>query len=205
EVGYLAEEGHVAQLLCGTAAKSGPPAQSTHVSLGALRRAQEDVRAVRVTDEAISLMLKIRSSLRQEGITVSDRRFQHATSVIRAQAWLAGRYDVTPEDLEVLTHVLWHEPKDRRLVADRVLRYAAPDVAKALELRDLAAEQEKLALEKRSSSEQEAAEAMTKLKSLNESLLRLRDDVARQGRVPAKVERCLQDVQLMRRRVLREC
>jgi hypothetical protein len=50
----------------------------------------------------------------------------------------------------------------------------------------------------------EVAEAMTKLKSLAESLGALKRELALQGAVPPRVERLVHEVQAMRRQVLKE-
>lgn len=208
EVGYMADEANVTRLLSrpptARSAQNGR-AHTTRVSLDQIEEAQVEAAGVHLHEDAISVLLRIRSDLRQAGLVVSDRRLFQALGVIRAQAWLSGRSMAVDEDLEVLTHVLWTEPKDRRTVAERVLTHAAPASAKALELRDLAAEQRKIALEKRTTSEQEAAEAMTKLKGLVESLVALRRDLHQRGSVPPRVDRALAEVQGMRREVLRTC
>lgn len=208
EVGYLADEANVTRLLSRPTAvhhAQNGRAHTTRVTLDQVEEAQVEAAGVHLHEDAISVLLRIRSDLQQAGLAVSDRRLFQALAVVRAQAWLEGRSMAVDEDLEVLTHVLWTEPKDRRTVSERVLTHAAPASAKALELRDLAAEQRKIALEKRTSSEQETAEAMTKLKGLVESLVALRRDLSQRGPVPPRVDRALAEVQAMRREVLRTC
>jgi MoxR-like ATPase len=199
DVGYLADEGNVAKLL-----RSAASARSTtKLSLALVESAQVESARVRVPDDVIALLVRLRAALKQAGIAVSDRRFKASLAVLRGHAWLEGRAQVAPEDVEVLVHVFWSEPKDRRTVAEEVLKLASPATAKALELRDLAAEQHRIALEK-TKTEAEVAEAMTKLKGLAESLVALKRELALQGTVPPRVERLLLEVQTMRRQVLKE-
>jgi MoxR-like ATPase len=77
-----------------------------------LRQAQADVARVKVTEETVQALIAIRDGCRAEGIVASDRRWKKTLKVVQATAYLAGEAATTPEDLLVLTHALWREPKE---------------------------------------------------------------------------------------------
>tara|TARA_R110002072_G_scaffold128623_10_gene266467 strand:+ start:602 stop:1759 length:1158 start_codon:yes stop_codon:yes gene_type:complete len=210
-VDYLAEESNVTHLLEAKASVGPPPLAGAPtptpvtLTLADMQLAQGSAAAVGLPGEVLQLMLGIRADLRRQGLSVSDRRFLATTKLVKAEAWLNGHSTALPCDVEVLAHALWSEPSEQRLVTTSVLRRASPLAAKALRLRDLAAEQRDLAVQPTGSTESERAEAMTKLKGLVDSLSALRDQAANSDGVPPRVDRALKQVQAMRREVLREC
>lgn len=83
---------------------------------------------------------QLRASLREQGVTASDRRWQGAVGLLKAAAALDGRDHVTPDDFDVLTDVLWRRPEDRPVVAKAVSKIGNPVRARVTELTDEANE-----------------------------------------------------------------
>lgn len=102
----------------------GPTKQ--FVTVEEIEQAQQDVRAVTVSDQAFDALLELRRLLREEGIVPSDRRFVKAVDVLRAEAWMAGRYEVKIEDFRILKHVMWLLPEQIREVERCVLELGNP-------------------------------------------------------------------------------
>lgn len=67
-----------------------------------------EVPAIVLTDEALRGMVKLRTDLkRTHHIEPGDRRFKIAVRIMKANAFLDGRSEVTKVDLGVLRHILW--------------------------------------------------------------------------------------------------
>ena len=83
------------------------------LSLQEVVQHQTRVRNVTISDSIYKTIAKIRTKLRDEGITPSDRRFKQSLSLIRAKAYLCGRFDVQRSDLSVLSNCLWETVEQR--------------------------------------------------------------------------------------------
>jgi MoxR-like ATPase len=157
-----------------------PPPAKTKLTFQEIEAAQDAVAKVRFTPEVIELTARIREELERDkdkGVSASSRRWSQAMCAVAAMAFLAGRTEVEPSDLEVLVHCLWRVPGERRLVTDKVLAFCFPALQKALETLDLAAEQFKIC-SSAGVAGAERFEAYEKLKKLGDeaSALRLRDN-----------------------------
>ncbi len=70
-------------------------------------------------------MIKIRASLHEKQVRVSDRRWRKAIGLLRAEAALAGRPKVTSASLGILEHCLWDRPEQIIVVRDVVRAHVA--------------------------------------------------------------------------------
>jgi len=132
-IGYLSEEESQRQLLELTASTS----QAT-LTLDELVVARNEIGNVALGETAIGAMLKIKSELESEGVSVSDRRFRACGKIVRARAWLEGEAQATDEHCEALVDALWTVPGQRRVVERIVSKIACPLALEALELQDAA-------------------------------------------------------------------
>lgn len=105
-----------------------------------LRKAQAEVLKVKVTDGTVDALVSIRDACRAEGIIASDRRWKKSLKLVQAVAFLADEAETCPEDLVVLTDVLWREPKERPKIARLVGKLADPVGSQAAEILDAARE-----------------------------------------------------------------
>ena len=150
------------------------PVAGVALSLQQLREAQGQVAHVRISEETVQALISIRDSCKAEGIVASDRRWKKALKVVQATAYLAGEASTTPEDLLVLTHALWREPKEYSKVAQIVGQLADPVSAKAAEVLDAARETAARVAALRSSDRKsylaQAAQALEEFKQEQEKL-----------------------------------
>ena len=116
------------------------PTPSVALTMPILREAQAAVTNIAVTDDTLQALISIRDNCKAEGIIASDRRWKKTIKIVQATAYLAGETSTTPEDLLVLTHALWREPKEYSKVAHIVGELADPVSAKAAEVLDTARE-----------------------------------------------------------------
>ena len=89
------------------------PAERTTIDLAELEAAQAAAEAVPVPSTVLRRLAEIRRELGRKEIVASDRRWRQAVGLLRARALLAGRAEVSDEDLGVLEHVLWREPGEQ--------------------------------------------------------------------------------------------
>lgn len=136
--GYIKDPSEFESLL--HAATNGHTSITATLTLGELEAAQEEVDEVDIPADVLSVLVDLKAKLEAAGIVASDRRWVSCLVLLRAQAWLQGRDTVEAEDIAVLQHALWHDPKDRQSVASIVVSTANPLQAEIDELVDAAQE-----------------------------------------------------------------
>ena len=113
---------------------------TVRVTLEELKQAQEEVKAVTISDDLIETVIQVRHLLTKKGINVSDRRWRVAMGILKAHAYLRGSNAVELEDFELLFDILWDEPSQRKEIQSLLSRRIFPMKFKAMELLDAAAE-----------------------------------------------------------------
>jgi MoxR-like ATPase len=93
------------------------------ITLEQCQLAQEQVMNVRLTPEFLDAAAELRRDCKNEALLVSPRRWMELGRVCRANAWLAGRDHLIPEDLAVVEHGLWRDIDDRPTAHKVVLKY----------------------------------------------------------------------------------
>jgi MoxR-like ATPase len=107
--------------------------------LATLRRLQAEVAMLPITDATVDAVLAIRDGLKSEGLaSASDRRWAKSLKLVQAAAFIAGQNETTPEDLLILTDVLWRQPADRPKIARIVGKLSDPVAFQAREILDAA-------------------------------------------------------------------
>ena len=132
-VPYLADDESVRKLLALFPAKP-----SAALTLKDLEAAQKQVQALPLSDDAREAIITIKHGLEEEGIAASDRRWKSCATLVRAKAFLEGQQQTTSDHCEILTHALWAEPSQIRVVERVVSRVANPLNLEAVELEDAA-------------------------------------------------------------------
>lgn len=136
EVDYIQSGGNFKQFLA--SATAAPATGSTMVDLSELEEARtKHVPAVVIPSDVFDAAFKLRSDLREEGVTPSDRRFKKAMRFVQASAYLNGRSDADEGDMLILRHLLWDAREQRQAVAKLVNRITNPFIEdiKAVETR----------------------------------------------------------------------
>jgi MoxR-like ATPase len=93
------------------------------ITLEQLVEAQREVQEVRPTPEFLDAEAKLRREAAGEGLAFGARRWVELGLVCRANAWMAGRDHLIPEDLAIVEHGLWRDPDDRPLAHKLVLPF----------------------------------------------------------------------------------
>lgn len=172
-----------------------------------IREARSQVNEVVLTDDVIDALVEMHTTLRNEGLAPSDRRIQSTIPVIQATAWRRGAAEAEIEDMHLLNHMMWDEPKDKSVADKVVLGLAAPLDAEAMKLRD---ELDKLTDEMNDilrngdndvQRRQAAISFHGKLKSAEQEAKSLK---SRAKRPSAKIDSLHTDTQDLMRRMLRD-
>lgn len=111
------------------------PKLSTKLTPVELQQAIDEAAALPWKDEAKVSFKAILHTARQEGIFPGDRRMRKSVRACQAFAWLDGSPEVSPDHLEILSHLLWEDPTEQPDVLAGIVRtVAAPANAEANEL-----------------------------------------------------------------------
>jgi len=108
------------------------------LTLKELEAAQGEVQQVPLSDDAREAIISIMHGLEEEGIAASDRRWRACATLVRAKAYLEGEQQTSSDHCEILTHALWTEPSQVRVVERVVSKVANPLNLEAVELEDAA-------------------------------------------------------------------
>lgn len=123
-------------------------APTVTVSLQDLDEASFEVAGVEISDEVLDmldamigrLVSPVKGSdgkMRPSDLMVSDRRATQLQMVLRANAWLEGRAEVSIEDFDVLRHGLWSKRRDIETVAatlDTLDQQTVQDLVRKIDL-----------------------------------------------------------------------
>ena len=134
-VSYIQEPSNFVKMLTAPQAVELP-----HIPIADLRRAQQAVLQVNVSDSVYDTLVAIRSDMQLEGIIVSDRRYRQTVRALQSSAWLFERDAVTDEDFSILQHMLWTNPIEAKPVSRIILNHTNPLELAAQEIIDMADE-----------------------------------------------------------------
>ncbi len=217
EVSYLKDRANVRKMMerANSNAQSAPV--SPIVAEEDIDRAAEDASRVDASPifDAIDEIL---AALADREIFPSDRRRASLVSLVKAQAYLAGRASAVRADLAVLSHALWEDPEHAKDVFRIVLKEANPYAAQVHRLFDAAQDSYDLAMKahreaKAHPEDEEKSEAettagintITALKNAARRLFELREAAKDSGDDPSGINALLQKITTMSEEVDKKC
>jgi MoxR-like ATPase len=192
-VDYIQESGNFESMLQQAVLKGGKSKPATTIQFADLAAAVDDVvPAIPLSADALRATMSLRDKLRAEQIHPSDRRFQKSVNVMQAAAFLAGRDEVTEDDVQVLRYTLWDTPEQIKQVERLSLSVSNPDAEALLNITD-AIEEINLGIDARKeqahqSRAQYGSEVFGKLKLMSAQLKELRDGAATNGRSTTRID-----------------
>ena len=118
---------------------------NTLVTMEELQKVSQDISEVVLGEDLVSVLIELRAKLSTSlpgtknsdkalSMPVTDRMFRFAVRILKAEAWLNGRTHVSPDDFEILQHVLWSDPSDRSKMYSTILEVINPDKDKIMQL-----------------------------------------------------------------------
>ncbi|MEU8310318.1 AAA family ATPase [Actinomadura sp. NPDC048955] len=212
QVQYLKEPTNFAAMIRRTPGRprTASPTRTTVDLANLIAAVEQHVPAISVGDGLIETISTLRSTLRNdEGLVVSDRRWDAAVSLMQASAFLAGRSAVEDPDLMVLQHVLWNTPEQRATVERLVLQTVDPNAGKVLDHRD-AVHQLNAQLDGMKGKSQQAQtdwalkEGNPKIGRTIHELKEMRAKAEGAGRSTATIDEALAECDALRNRILKD-
>lgn len=210
-VDYIEDDGNFKTLLeSGAAPRAAHEGKRATVSLADLTRAiREEVPAVTVPDGVYDAIAELRAALRKRELVCSDRRWRQSVRLLQSSAWLAGRTDVDDTDLDILRHVLWDRPGDRRAVAEEVLSRVNPDARRALDHLEGILQVERKLDSMRGKSDEDLStwgikEGNPKIRRAIRELQSLKTGAAAAGRATGDIDDALRRGQAVQKRIMAE-
>lgn len=205
-VDHIVDDGSFAALMM-RSNSSATTRKHTTMTYGVLQEGLLDVEDVTITDETIGAVIRLRQALRSEAhMQVSDRRWRASMKLLKAQAFLAGRTETAPDDVEVLRFTLWDLPEQISVVKRLCAKIASPlneELAlvedQLLEIRKQVSERAGKALKDRAGY---GSEALAKLTTANNELRKLKTKYASSDHT--RLQATLDEVQSTRRFVFKE-
>lgn len=184
-----------------------PTSNRTTIDMNYIIEAQEAADKVDIS-KIMQHIDAIKDKLKDKSITVSDRRWKGIRKLIKAHAWLFGRSQATDEDLQILMHALWDDPKQANEIKQIILETSNPLDTKAQDIYDQALEIYENAIKLPSDhpdTSSKGAEANSKFKKLIKDMNALRDEAIGKGKNADLIIELLNKIIEMNREVLEKC
>ena len=173
-----------------------PPVNT--ITLDELKQAQVEREQIIIPEIIYGHLVKLRESLRKEGISVTDRTFKISLGVIQAEAWLNGHNEVLSTDLEIFKHICWTKPDQEKNVHGLILELISPEKNKIItfynDCQDVAkgVYKHKDAVKKQAAlvdANKKIREARTEIGRLKKDMLYKKQDIAEIEKMEVDLER----------------
>ena len=163
----IQEESNFKQMITSTA-----PAPSTVISLDEINQARQMVKDVTVNEGMADVLIKLRRKLEHDGIHATDRTYNTAMRILKAEAFLNGRDTLQEDDFDVLRNVLWTDPDDERKVWQIILEQISPEKGKIVSLYEAAVEVANETLNEKNNKKrvEKGIDTATKLKEIKKKI-----------------------------------
>jgi MoxR-like ATPase len=188
-VDYIQEAGNAAAMLTGPK----KPKPGTNILWDDMKDVIHNVIPdIALPHDVIEVVLTLKAALRLKEITVSDRRWSQSMKVLQASAFMAGRDEVTVDDIEALRFTLWDTPSQITEVARLTLGVSNPIAEKAMVILEQAEEITKTIRDSSALSTDTKGHLSTelsgKLNTLVGNINRLRQDAHAAGASVTKID-----------------
>jgi len=130
ELDYITENNNFFSLLANDGVYVQEP---TKLTIGEVEQLQMAAENIMIPDEILQVIVKMREKLANDGIRPSDRRFIQSLSLLRANALLSKRSEVTIQDLSILKNGLWETIDQKTRVIDIVDEFSTDKVQKLID------------------------------------------------------------------------
>jgi MoxR-like ATPase len=197
---YIKEDGNFARML-----ENDLDAEPENfITKQEILEAQEAIKTIKFSNEMMQIYIKMRKTLSTESFHVSDRTYKLVINLLKAQAWLSGRESVDTPDFEILKHVVWTLPDQKKRAQGLILDIIAPEKKRILELLENCRETYANVLTKKQSKERhnEAMEALHKLKDASKEIEKLKNIMVQRGASLEDVDAAEKEIESRRKSLL---
>jgi MoxR-like ATPase len=169
-----------------------------------IHAAQAVAREIEFPNEMKQIYVKLRKTLRYEGLSVSDRTFKTSVRLIKAQAFLAGRNKIDTPDFEILKHITWTDPNQKKKAQSLILELIAPEKNRVFEILENCRQSHGKVMENKENKKRTdaAVEALHKLKDGLKEIAGLRQQMVQRNADVSEVERIENEIEAMKRGLL---
>ncbi len=111
--------------------------QNTHtISIEELTFAKKAVEEMVIPPAVMATYLDLWSTLKSKkfGVGITDRVFKQALDIIKAEAFMNGNSQVGEEDFEILQHVFWKDPANKKDIYLEILNTTNPEKSKIADI-----------------------------------------------------------------------
>lgn len=207
QVGPLKEASSRAAMFRMRLARATQPKPEPVIAIEDIRRANELVAQVEVPDTVLDALNDLYDELVKVAITPTDRKMGDSLTLIQASALREGRMVACVDDMTILGDVFWSNPKDRPIVAEKVMETARPidreaqDIANNIE--KLAAEVEEIiGIDQKTLRIKRSVQVHTKVESANAEINELRQKAIAQGTTSEIAEEAKRRIHSVAKRLL---
>ena len=177
---------------------------SAYISKEDIIAAQQEVANVVFPKEMQQIYVKLRKSLRAESFHISDRTYKISVKLLKAEAWLHGREMIDTPDFEVLKHVIWTMPDQRKKAQSLILDIIAPEKNRVYEILENCNSVYSKVFEKKAAKERinEAMEALGNMKKASLEITKLKNIIAQRGTSIDEIVDVEKKIEAMKRTLL---
>ena len=202
-VDYIKDEKSFIKLL----SINGDLEPKTVIPIDEIIAAQSEVKEVEFSPIE-QILVGIWKRMKEEGMSISDRKWRNSLKYLKANAWLEGRNKLDEDDAEILKHMLWQNPEQIKKVRKIISEFANPESAQAQELSDAALEmmavlgeysddEEENRKNDRGTKAQKAIETHSRLTRIRKTLTGIKNTMAAKGKNTKAVEESISKVNNM--------
>ena len=117
--------------------KGGGGSPLTKVSPKSIQMARSGSEKVKLGQKVLTSLLDLKDELSGHGIEASDRRWMKIIKIMKANAWMDRRMDLSQKDLRVASYTLWNKPEEISTIEAVLINYAVPCESEALRSKEL--------------------------------------------------------------------
>lgn len=188
-------------------ARASRPVPEPVISIQDIRNAHVFVDQVKVPDAVMEALNNLQEELSRVQIVPTDRKLGEALIIIQATAFYNGRMTATVDDMKLLRDMLWSNPKDRPVVAEKVAELANPIDKEAgvlaQDIEQLAAQVEEIiGIESKAIRVRRGVQLHNKMEEANQELTELRRRAKAEGLESEVVEEARKRLHSLTKRLL---
>ena len=117
--------------------KGGGGSTLTKVSPKSIQMARSGSEKVKLGQKVLTSLLDLKDELSGHGIEASDRRWMKIIKIMKANAWMDRRMDLSQKDLRVASYTLWNKPEEISTIEAVLINYAVPCESEALRSKEV--------------------------------------------------------------------
>ena len=196
EVEYIKDSKNRQRMYHLYATKGAGILEPAKITLDELLAIQEVANNLPFHKDVFPALDRLITTLKRNEIKISDRRQNNCLKIMRANAILEGRKQVTIQDLHALVYVLWEKKEDIELITDSIGKIIDPFTDKFNKFRESFLEQKERIERAQDDTEalQLAIEGRKALETLSKRISKIIKDAAAQGFDTTKFLETLQEV-----------